>query len=354
MRPACFRSLLRVDPNAFESSKNAPTIVGTIRPFVDNIVFQQLLENDFERQSMVDVQSIKNLNLNDYVCLVIEALRSINGVGKTSAVREIIEGYLSERGVVEQSTLPSGESKLGNDIRWARYYLVNSGHIAPTSESGRGIWKLTPKGWSDALTKEFSDDVVGKSNSSKKSESGNSTVAPEEDASPSDPLQEGAWSDSLKKLLVTMPDKGFERLCAFLMTKNGLLAARVTGQAGDGGVDGEGLLAFDSLALIKTPVAWQCKRFETNKVPSKAVRDFRGAIDGRASYGLIFTTSTFTHDAELEARRAGATPIELVGLDRLIDMLKDREIGVKEKIIKTYEVEDGFFDEYLNPVGSSS
>lgn len=300
------------------------------------------------------MQVVKNLELSDYVPLVVKALRSINGVGQTSAVRELVEGYLAANGSVETTTLTSGESKLGNDIRWARYYLVNSGHIAPTSESGRGIWKLTAKGWSDELLENFGNEVLGKSAGFKKSGLDVFSAAPEEDSASSNNESQNSWSDQLKKLLVTMPDKGFERLCAYLMTKNGLLAAKVTGQTGDGGVDGEGMLAFDALALIKTPVAWQCKRFETNKVPSKAVRDFRGAIDGRASYGLIFTTSTFTYDAEMEARRAGATPIELVGLDRLIEMLRDRGIGVKEKMVKTFEVEEQFFDEYLNPVGASN
>lgn len=296
----------------------------------------------------------KVLELSDYVVLVIKALRSINGVGQTSAVREIVESYLAETGSVETTTLTSGESKLGNDIRWARYYLVNSGHIAPTSESGRGIWKLTPKGWSDELHEGFGKEVLGKSASLKKSDPDVFFAAPDDEGASSSDPQQILWTDELKKILVTMPDKGFERLCAFLMTKNGLLAAKVTGQTGDGGVDGEGMLAFDALALIKTPVAWQCKRFETNKVASKAVRDFRGAIDGRASYGLIFTTSTFTYDAEMEARRAGATPIELVGLDRLVDMLRDRGIGVKEKMVRTFEVDPNFFTEYLNPVTASS
>ena len=160
-----------------------------------------------------------------------------------------------------------------------------------------------------------------------------------------------SWESELKSILVTMPDKGFERLCAYIMTKNGLEATTVTGKTGDGGVDGEGLLAFDGLALIKIPVAWQCKRFAENKVTSNQIRDFRGAVNGRAQYGLIFTTSSFTPSAEQEARRPGATPIELVGLERLIHLMKTKVIGIKpgNDESQNLEVDSSFFAEYLNP-----
>jgi restriction system protein len=153
-----------------------------------------------------------------------------------------------------------------------------------------------------------------------------------------------------------MPEKGFERLCAFIMTKNGLLATKVTGQSGDGGVDGEGMLAFDGLSLIKTPVAWQCKRYAGYKVVSGDVRDFRGAIEGRAKYGLIFTTSSFTPSAEMEARRLGATPIELVGLEQFMEIMKNPKIGIQlsEDYDSSIVAVENFFAEYLHPTGNSS
>jgi restriction system protein len=296
-----------------------------------------------------DEMKSDEMDVAGYIPLVVSALRSFSGSAQTSAVREWIESYLNEHGKTMDSILPSGEPKLNNDIRWARYYLVNSGHLAPAAESGRGVWKLTPKGFKEELTPEFGLKVKTISVGLKKAPKEEQTPAPEIDAPPASDTLHIPWDTRLQNLLIKMPDKGFERLCAFLMTRNGLLASKVTGQTGDGGVDGEGMLAFDALALIKTPVAWQCKRFEANKVTSKAVRDFRGAIDGRAKYGLIFTTSSFTADAEKEARRPGATPIELVGLDRLVEMLRDRGIGIKEKIVRVHELEESFFDEYMNP-----
>ena len=52
------------------------------------------------------------------------------------------------------------------------------------------------------------------------------------------------------------------------------------------------------------------------------IRDFRGAMMGRADKGIIITTGTFTLEAKKEARRDGAPPIELVDGDTLVQMFE--------------------------------
>lgn len=294
-----------------------------------------------------------------YIAPIVEALRSLNGVAKAAAVKQWIEeSMLAKNQPVPDTVLASGVPKFSNDIQWARMYLVNAEMLEPMASAGYGNWKLTPKGWDVSLDPVSVKAIYDNDTTAQKNKTQNSDA---QDAPPEDPQQAelagmDSWETILKKILTTMPDKGFERLCAFIMTKNGLQATKVTGQSGDGGVDGEGMLAFDELSLIKTPVAWQCKRFKENKVSSEAVRDFRGAVDGRAKYGLIFTTSSFTPSAEIEARRPGATPIELVGLERFIELMRKHEIGVKQGAaqVPSYEVTLKFFDEYLHPRGGSA
>jgi hypothetical protein len=66
-------------------------------------------------------------------------------------------------------------------------------------------------------------------------------------------------------------------------------------------------------------------------------------------------TASFTPSAETEARRPGATPIELVGLERLIELMRNKGIGV-DKVSDDaggHQVKAAFFDEYLHPSGSS-
>lgn len=293
----------------------------------------------------------------NYIKPIVEALRSLNGVAKAAAVKQwIADNMASQHQVIPDTILASGAQKFSNDIQWARMYLVNADLLEPMAVAGYGNWKLTPKGWEIELDTAGVQTIYKTTAQKSTTPNTDTQDAPPEEALQGELIGTQSWESVLKKILITMPDKGFERLCAFIMTKNGLQATKVTGQTGDGGIDGEGMLAFDDLSLIKTPVAWQCKRFEENKVSSSQIRDFRGAVDGRAKYGLIFTTSSFTPSAEMEARRPGATPIELVGLERFIELMKKNAIGVKpdNQNIQNLEVDQAFFAEYLHPTGGAS
>lgn len=74
------------------------------------------------------------------------------------------------------------------------------------------------------------------------------------------------------------------------------------------------------------------------------VRDFRGAMLGRADKGIILTTATFTSEARKEAVRDGVPPIELVDGDALVDMLENLELGLVPQTI--FEVDEAFFKEF--------
>ena len=90
-------------------------------------------------------------------------------------------------------------------------------------------------------------------------------------------------------------------------------------------------------------VLFQCKRYaNANAVTPSQVRDFRGAMSGRADKGIIITTGTFTSEARKEASRDGVPPIELIDGEKLVDMLETLELGLKS--VKTYEIVHGFFN----------
>lgn len=96
--------------------------------------------------------------------------------------------------------------------------------------------------------------------------------------------------------------------------------------------------------LISFQVLFQCKRY-SGSVGSGAVRDFRGAMQGRADKGLIITTGTFTPDARKEATRDGAPAIDLIDGEALCYLLKDLKLGVNVREIRTEEITiiDEFF-----------
>jgi restriction system protein len=69
-------------------------------------------------------------------------------------------------------------------------------------------------------------------------------------------------------------------------------------------------------------------------VGTSVVRDFRGAMVGRADKGLILTTGTFNADARREAVRDGAPTIDLIDGEAVCDLLKEQKIGVKLRMVE--------------------
>jgi len=65
---------------------------------------------------------------------------------------------------------------------------------------------------------------------------------------------------------------------------------------------------------------------------------------GRADKGIIITTGTFSAEARREATRDGAAPIELIDGQKLVDMFRELELGLKP--VTTFEVDASFFDEF--------
>jgi restriction system protein len=131
-----------------------------------------------------------------------------------------------------------------------------------------------------------------------------------------------------------MDPSAFERLCQRLLRESGFVKVEVTGKSGDGGIDGVGVLRMN---LISFQVLFQCKRY-AGAVSSPTVRDFRGAMQGRADKGLIITTGSFTADARREATGDGAPAIDLVDGELLCQLLKDRRLGVTVKEVRTEEI----------------
>jgi restriction system protein len=118
-----------------------------------------------------------------------------------------------------------------------------------------------------------------------------------------------------------------------LLREAGFISATVTGKS-DGGIDGIGVYR---LSLVSFPVFFQCKRYK-GSVGSSAVRDFRGAMSGRGDKGLLITTGNFTADAKQEATRDGAPPVDLIDGDRLCDLLKEYELGIRRTVRQVEEI----------------
>ena len=152
---------------------------------------------------------------------------------------------------------------------------------------------------------------------------------------------EEAEESKVLAVLQSLPPKGFEHFCKRLLYECGLERVQVTGGSHDRGVDGNGLLRLSPFVTMK--VGFQCKRYK-DAVGGPAVREFRGAIQGKAEKGIFITTGYFTSEAEQEANRDGGTLIELVDGERLVEIMGSKQLGVRRR--ETFDIDPSFFDQF--------
>ena len=257
--------------------------------------------------------------------------------GATGTPAEIVDRSIELAGVPEQEQQAlnkNGQSRIRNQAHWARQYLVWAGYL---DSSRRGIWSLTEKGRTVDLA-AFDPLQVFKAVQQKRSKI-------KKDKLPDEPVPEDEelipHRVRILEILRSLPPEGFERLSQRLLRESGFQHVSVTGRSGDGGIDGIGTLQVNP--FVSFNVLFQCKRYRGPVTPSQ-VRDFRGAMMGRADKGIIITTGTFTLEAKKEARRDGVPPIELVDGDALVEMFEKLEIGLVPK--QTFDVDERFFDEF--------
>jgi restriction system protein len=148
------------------------------------------------------------------------------------------------------------------------------------------------------------------------------------------------WTTTLLDVLAEVPADAFERLCQRVLRESGFTRVEVTGRAGDGGIDGIGVLRIN---LVSFHVLFQCKRWKSSVGPA-VVRDFRGAMVGRADKGLILTTASFKAEARREATRDGAPAIDLVDGEALCGLLRKLGLGVRVRVVEEVEVNPDFFN----------
>jgi restriction system protein len=219
---------------------------------------------------------------------------------------------------------------MGPALAWVRTYLKKAGLA---DNSARGVWSLTDAG------EKISDKelllVPKKVRWLKKTkdEHVQSHLDGEEDDEPD-------WQEQVLSALSKIKPDAFERLCQRVLRESGFTRVEVTGRSGDGGIDGIGILRVN---LVSFHVFFQCKRWK-GSVGASVVRDFRGAMVGRADKGLIITTSAFTADARREATRDGAPAIDLVDGEAICGLLKDLKLGVIVNLAEEVKVEPKFFN----------
>ncbi len=276
---------------------------------------------------------------------VVGALKDLGGSGNPDEVRAMVASRLAISEQEQSEQLPSGSSRFDNQVAWARFYLTRAGLL---DSSRRGIWSLTEKGRATTLShaaalqlfkdvhKVFSNEWKAR----RKPVEGGEPLE-ESPAEAAVAAESPSHRERLLAILRELPAAGFERLCQRLLRESGFQNVTVTGRSADGGLDGNGVVEVN--AFVSFRVLFQCKRYSGAVKPAQ-VRDFRGAMAGRADKGIILTTGTFTAEARREAVRDGVPPIELVDGEKLLDMFERLELGLKPRA--AFDIDDSFFDAF--------
>ena len=257
----------------------------------------------------------------------IEALRALGG---SASIQELDEKVIEVEAVTEAEqtySMPDGNrTRLRYYLAWARTNLKGGQALA---NSKRGVWSLTDNSSSIKSlddTRAIHKRVEAEARDAyAKLKAGKTAKLDVIDATDGDAQEDAAWKTSLLEILGTLSPDAFEKLSQRLLREAGFTKVEVRGKSGDGGIDGFGVFRVN---LVSFQIYFQCKRWK-GSVGAKDIRDFRGALQGRADKGLFITTGTFTTQASDEAGREGAIAIDLIDGDRFCDLLKENDLGVE-------------------------
>ena len=271
---------------------------------------------------------------------LLQALVALGGSAKPAEVYEFLAKELHLSDTALEQTKKDGTSLFHNRVAWARSYLAKTGYI---DSSKRGVWSLTEKSHGTKIDERAVRAIVAEVKRLDSLRRLPTLSEPEPDPEDEPDSQTTDYRQEVLAILYAMSPKGFERLCQRLLRESGFEQVVVTGRSGDGGIDGHGVLQLNPFVSFR--VLFQCKRYK-GSVGAPVIRDFRGAIVGRADKGIVLTTGSFTQDARREATRDGVAPIELVDGNDLVGLFETLEFGLRPK--QTFEVDREFFREYEN------
>lgn len=280
------------------------------------------------------------ITFDQLILPLMKALVNLGGSGSIDEIYEAVvelEKFDDETLAILHNPEKSSQTEIGYRLAWARTYLKKAGFL---ENSSRGVWALTDKARQapEIDSREIVNYVRSLDRKASQIATDLTNPAASVDESPEEVL---AWREKLHHILIEEMSPGaFERLTQRMLRESGFVHVEVTGRTGDGGIDGKGIARING--LMSFHIAFQCKKYK-GSVGAPEIRNFRGAIVGRADRGMFITTGSFTKAAIEEANRDGAAPIDLVDGDQLADKLKELALGVKTELVEKVTVEPEWF-----------
>jgi restriction system protein len=290
--------------------------------------------------NFLEMKELFKYKYDDLFNPLLGALHTLGGSGSIEEIEETVASSLKLTDEQINEIHRGSTSKFNYRLAWARNYLKRYGLI---ENSSRGIWALTEDG---TKTKNVDKEIVKKKvvnedrllkTEKLQSQDSKHNVEIEQ----IEELRKFSWQEEIIEELQKISPSSFERLCQRLLRELGFQNVEVTGQSNDGGIDGKGILRLSG--VLSFHVIFQAKRYKGSVSPS-IVRDFRGAMVGRADKGLIITTGTFTREAKREAQRDGAPPIDLIDGNDLAEKLKELKLGIEIELVEKINIKKDWFN----------
>ncbi len=255
---------------------------------------------------------------------VLQAIQELGGSGTIDEINDrVIELLKITEELLVVPHKNTNQSEFEYQMAWVRTMLKSQGLL---TNSQRGVWSISSNADFSLLQFQFDKRLESQINAQ---------INEEEN-----------WKEKVLEVITeNLTPSAFERLIQRLLREKGFTQVEVTGRSGDGGIDGKGIARING--ILSFHIIFQCKKYKTsNKVTSKDIRDFRGAMVGRTDKGLFITTSSFTRDAVMEATRDGAPTIDLMDGEKLAEKLKDLNLGIKVEIKEIIKIDLDWFKNF--------
>ena len=212
-----------------------------------------------------------NNNLPTFNELLVPTIKALQELGGSGSIEEInSKVYMIAEISDEILQIPHGEegkdSEVDYRLAWSRTYLKKFGLL---ENSSRGIWALSK---SDVTINELDPIEIVKAvrEQSKltppKTKTTSTAQQIENEITKEVDNLEG-WKEQLLDVLYNITPAAFERLSQRLLRESGFFQVEVTGKAGDGGIDGKGIVRVSG--LLSFHVIFQCKRYKGSVTPSQ-------------------------------------------------------------------------------------
>ena len=281
-----------------------------------------------------------------------EVKRKKDIVEETADLAEITTEQRQE--MLDSGAAPVYKSRIG----WALVYLKQAAAVESPqramyviTERGRSMLNSPDRPINTAMLTQFEEFIDFRQRLAASRSQTDEQSQPASDLSPEEQLNQAYKTiradiqDQLLDQLRNVDPGQFEKIVVDVLRAMGYgidhaNATRITGQSGDGGIDGiidEDVLGLDSIYV-------QAKRWQ-GQVGRPEVQAFAGALQGQhATRGVMISTSDFSKPAMEYVANLSTSRIVLIDGRRLAALMFDHDVGVSESIrLITKNIDTDYF-----------